>query len=262
MKSQLLLVAALTGIPCLAAAQGFDAALLPFKRPSDSYVTGGLLIDSKPRYLGASEAQVRALPVADWEHPSGWFAGTTIGIGYNFSSRQGLGYGLRVSPDWGRKERRHKSLRGLGDIPAQAVMGAFVSYLPFDSLHLQASSSHGAGSNRDGATLQLGARYIKPLAQDFRIGVGLGAMWMNREYAQSYFGVTAAQSQASGLASFELNEGGRVAVASAELSYRVMNKWQLTVQLERQQLLGILKRSPLAMDSASDTVRVLVLRAW
>ncbi|MCO4094524.1 MAG: MipA/OmpV family protein [Acidovorax sp.] len=55
--------------------------------------TVGLAVVAGHEYMGSDERRTRAYPAIDYRWANGWFAGTTNGIGYNFSRQPGVQYG-------------------------------------------------------------------------------------------------------------------------------------------------------------------------
>ncbi|MBC7941735.1 MAG: MipA/OmpV family protein [Chitinophagaceae bacterium] len=81
----------------------------------------------------------------DYQWVNGWFAGVSNGIGYNFGGDSKLQYGLRITADFGRKQRRSDALRGMGDIDPQAEVGAFFNYALPLGFFLTSSLRYGSG---------------------------------------------------------------------------------------------------------------------
>ncbi len=97
------------------------------------------------------ERRTLALPLLDHPWANGWFAGTTNGIGYNFSGSQRLQYRLRLTADLGRKESRSSALRGMGDVDAKAEFGGFFNLAWTPEFSLTSSVRYGFGRCQRGA---------------------------------------------------------------------------------------------------------------
>ncbi|MGS0753433.1 MipA/OmpV family protein [Roseateles sp. GG27B] len=102
---------------CLAAAspavfaQAFDAVRLFGAAPTEGRGTVGVAAIFAHQYQGSDERRTMALPLLDYRWPNGWFAGTSNGIGYDFSSNPYMNYGLRLTADLGRSESRSAARR-------------------------------------------------------------------------------------------------------------------------------------------------------
>ncbi len=243
-RSILVAVAALLLAPS-AFAQAFDTVrLYGAASPTDRGTVGGALISGR-QYQGSDERRTLLLPLLDYQWRSGWFAGTTNGLGYNFSRQPGIDYGVRLTADLGRKESRSSALRGLGDIDIRPEIGGFFNYAITPSFALTSSLRYGSTEDRDGAVLDLGAAYSVPLAPQWRLGLGVGASVANASYMQSYFGVTSAQYAQSGYAPYSAGAGIRDVKASAVVTYAINQRWAVSTALSASSLQGDAKDSPI-----------------
>ena len=68
-----------------------------------------------------------------------------------------------------------------------------------------------------------------PWSLSDRLGlrVALGATWANRDYMQTYFGVTAAQAQATSFSVYTPKSGCRKVDASVGAEYAIAPSWKL-----------------------------------
>ena len=168
-----------------ASAQAFDAVRLFGAARDMDDGTVGLAAIAARRYQGSDERRYMVLPLLDYQWRSGWFAGTSNGIGFNFSSRPDVSYGLRATVDLGRKENRSAALAGLGDIDPRPEFGGFFNYEIGRDMVLTSSLRHGAGNDRKGLLLDLGTVYSISLAPQWRIGLGVAGTYANTEYTQT-----------------------------------------------------------------------------
>jgi outer membrane scaffolding protein for murein synthesis (MipA/OmpV family) len=192
-----------------------------------------------------------ALPVLDYQWANGWFAGTTNGIGYNFSGSKHLHYGLRITADLGRKESRSSALRGMGDIDAKAEFGGFFNYALTPDFSLTSSLRYGAGQDGKGLLVDLGGAYSTQIAPQWRLGMGAGISLANAEYLQSFFGVTTAQATASGYRAYAPKAGVRNGRANLALTYMASPRVSVTAGLTANTLLGDAADSPLVRKKTS-----------
>ncbi|MFM9888723.1 MAG: MipA/OmpV family protein, partial [Burkholderiales bacterium] len=163
----------LSMVASTASAQAFDAVrLYGAARDTDGGAVGLAAIAAR-RYQGSDERRYMVVPLLDYQWRNGWFAGTSNGIGFNFSSRQEVSYGLRATADLGRKEHRSAALAGLGDIDPRPELGGFFNYGIGRDIVLTSSLRYGAGNDRNGLLLDLGAVYSISLAPQWRLGLGV-----------------------------------------------------------------------------------------
>lgn len=213
-------------------------------------------------YPGASENRTRVLPSLEYQWANGWFAGVQSGVGFNASRQADMAYGLRLTADFGREEKRSAVLKGLGDVAARPQVGAFFNASPMRGLTLLSSLRYGSGDERDGLLADVGVGTGWPLSPSWRLGAQLAATWANAAHQQAYFGVDAAQSAASGLAAFRPGAGLQNVRASASVVYSVAPQWSVSVGLTHTELQGDARRSPLVRETGSTTGLLTVGRRF
>lgn len=173
----------------------------------------GVAVLSTPRYMGADENRLRALPYLSYRWANGWFIDGINGLGYAWSPEAGrrVGLHLGVSPD--REESDSPALRGMGDVDREAELGGFVQQKLGNwlggSLSIRSHLRYGAGEDHGGAQAELGLGWGTRLAQRSLMNASLSAGWANQDYMQTYFGVTRAQSASSGYTEHETHGGLR-----------------------------------------------------
>lgn len=237
----------------LVSACGFAQAQSDFYRraippnvPQGGTVGAAVLITGK--YQGSDESRVRVLPSIDYQWANGFFAGALNGIGYNASTQSDTAYGVRITADFGRKERRSDALRGLGDIDARPELGAFFNVNAASGITLSSSLRYGSGNERKGLLVDLGAGWSTSLSPNLRVGSTLATTWANSDYMQEYFGIGAAQAARSAYAQFEPGAGFRDVRLGAGLVYRLGPAWSMAGSLTYTELLGDAKRSPIVRE--------------
>jgi MipA family protein len=245
--TQALIAATLAGAAFSASAQSDFYRRLTPPNVSQGGVAGAVLLAGR-EYQGAEESRVRLLPSVDYQWSNGFFAGVINGLGYNASTQPDLAYGLRLTADFGRKERRSAALRGLGDIDARPEFGAFLNYSPARSVTLSSSLRYGSGNEREGLLLDLGAGWSKSLSPALQFSTNMATTWANASYLQDYFGVDAAQSLRSGYGIYRPGSGLRDVRVGATLRYRLTPAWGLTASLTHTELLGDAKDSPIVRE--------------
>lgn len=207
-----------------------------------------LAMASKPNHFGSDEARVSVLPAIEYQWANGWFAGTNRGIGYNFSRDTALQLGLGLGLDLGRKESATGTLAGMGSMDARVEYAAFVNYAPDRYWRLSSLLRYGSGDTGQGATVNLGVGYVMPIAPQWRLEGGASTTWANTQHMQSYFGVSASQSQQSGNAVYSPSAGLRDLTASLKLGYQVAPQVAVTGGVTATGLLGDARMSVLTVQ--------------
>lgn len=230
-------------------AQAFDAVRLYGAAPgTDLGVVGGALV-AGTEYKGSDERRTLVVPVFDYQWTNGWFAGVTNGIGFNFSSSPLMQYGLRVTVDLGRDESRANALRGMGDVDVKAEGGAFLNYATAAGVFVSSSLRYGSGNDGNGLVVDLGTGYSTALAAQWRLGLGAALTLANAEHMQSFFGVTPAQSVASGYAPYNPGAGVRDIRANLALTYLFDRRTSVTAAMSAASLQGDARDSPLTRQA-------------
>ena len=231
-------------------AQAFDAVRLFGAAPGEDGGTVGAVLVSSPAYAGSNERWNRIYPLLDYQWKNGWFAGTTNGIGLDFSKDPRTQFGLRVTADLGREEKRSAALAGMGDIDIRPEFGAFFNYYASKEVFLTSSLRYGSGNDRKGLTVDLGAGWSDYVAPRWRLGLGLATTLLNANAMESRFGVSAAQAATSGYAEYTPGAGLRDVRGNLALTYIVTPRFLLTGAVTLAELLGDAKDSPLVRRSS------------
>ena len=249
----LALFASLAVLTPSAFAQVFDAVRLYGAAPGNDGGRVGLAVLAGQEYRGSDERRTMAAPLIEYQWANGWFAGSTNGIGYNFSGRQDMQYGMRLTADFGREESRSQALRGMGDIDTKAELGGFFNYSISREISLSTSLRYGSGQDSNGLLVDLGMVYSTELSGDLRLGLGVAATLANADYMQSYFGVTAAQAARSGYAVYKPGAGLRDVRGNLALTYRITPKVSATAGLSASMLSGDASDSPMVRQKSATT---------
>ena len=239
------------GLVPTAQAQAFDAVRLYGAAPAKDGGNVGLALINGRKYAGSDEHRTLLLPGLDYVWSNGWFAGTSNGVGYNFSSQPFMAYGLRVTADFGRSESRSRFLKGMGDVDTTAEVGGFLNFSISREFVLTSSLRYGSGVDRNGLLLDLGAVYSTELAPRWRLGLGAATTYASADYQQSYFGVTPRQAISSGYKAYTPGAGLRDLRLNVSLAHGFSQRVGVFAALSAGQLLGDAKASPLTREASS-----------
>jgi outer membrane protein len=161
-----------------------------------------------------------------------------------------LRVGPTVSVDFGRAEDDSPDLTGLGGISTSLELGAFISYTQ-GPMRLRARARHDIMSGHGGGTMRLDAAYTIFQAAPVALGVNVTSTWATGKYMQSYFGVSPAQSAASGLPVFDANSGFKDVGVELTSNYIFASQWALVSNVGYKRLMGDAKNSPLVRQRGS-----------
>lgn len=241
------------------AAQAAGSLLLIEAPPPVATFAVGSSVWALPAYPGSRRERWALLPGLDWYAPSGLFASTDLGLGWNLSRRSDLQAGLRLWPDLGRGGRDLP--RGIHAVGTRLQAEGFFNYQLLPVLLLQSGASFGGGRHHDGAQLELGATSGLPIGKDL-LGIGLAATLANRAYRQSLIGVSLGESQASGLPAWQATGGWHDASLTLSYEHKFDAHWHLDAQWIVARLLGDLAHSPLVQSPRQNTATMTLWYAF
>lgn len=252
LKSPKATLIALSLLTALFHAEAAGNLILIDAPPQQSYMLAvGPALVGQPEAPGSSRTKVTPIPGIDFYSSLGAFASTDDGLGWNFSRRRDLQLGVRLWPVFGRDDDRSRR-RGLHDIGTRLGKGGFLNYAPWPFLVLQTSVLAGSGDRGDGVQAEAGATVGTRIGPAALLGLTLGTTWANGPHLRSYYGVTAAESAASGLPVYWPAAGWLDVNLALNGELRIDSRWKLSGQVLAARLVGDMAAdSPLPLASPS-----------
>ena len=125
-----------------------------------------------------------------------------------------------------------KRLSGMGKVQSSTEAGVGIGYGPVMVVARQSLSERGP----KGAQVDMTVEMPWSLSDRFGLRFALGATWANRDYMQTYFGVTAAQAQATSFSVYTPKSGCRKVEASVGAEYAIASSWKLQANVGLSQL--------------------------
>lgn len=168
----------------------------------------------------------------------------------NDASGGNLRVGPTISVDFGRDEDVSSDLTGLGNVGDSIELGAFVAYTQ-GPMRLRARARHDVISGHGGGSVRLDAGYTVFQAAPVALGVNVNSTWVTGKYMRSFFGVTPAQSAASGLPVYNPGSGFKDVGAEISANYMFASQWALVANASYNRLLGSAADSPLVSQRGS-----------
>jgi outer membrane protein len=207
-----------------------------------SFVIGGG-IAAEPTYQGSKSYQPAPIPFVSINYndlvtlsPEGLRANVVRFAG--FTAGPVLGY------LGGRRESDDTALRGLGNVQSSLTAGGFVSYevRPFEvSVTIRQAVIH----SKNGLEAELTSSYAMKLSDSVRLKIGPEVTFADGRYNQTFFGVSSAQSKASGLHPFTPRGGVKDVGLQASLNYKLSDHWGLLGVSSVRELVGDAGSSPI-----------------
>jgi outer membrane scaffolding protein for murein synthesis (MipA/OmpV family) len=224
-------------------------------------VVAGTAVELLPAYAGARAYRVMGGPVINVQYRDVAFFSTGDGLGYNFLHGDHYRVGAAIAYDLGRRVRYDDTnLQGMGNISAAPVVKLYGSYVLSKKfpliLRLDARQLVG-GAN--GAVGDVGLYMPLPgSSKRFVMFAGPSITLATHRYLQSEFGVTPAQSLASGHPVFDPHAGTDAVGAGFSATRFLGDHWLLNLDTAISRLKGSADISPITERS---TQRVLALSA-
>lgn len=229
---------------------GFDYLWPDDIEVEDFSVRLGLGIGVTPDYTGSDDYRYRIVPLIDIRYKDIWaFQGSKFR--YNVIRKGGFFAGPLLNYRFGRDSDRNRALDGLEDISDTVDVGAFVEYRKA-SLVANADLRKALGAGQ-GLTAQVTVAHGLYHTEKFALGAAVRAKWGSQKNIQTNFGITGAQSLASGHRAFDAGSGLSSVGVSLLSRYELNERWRLEGLVAVFRLVDDSADSPLVRDVGSPT---------
>ncbi len=233
-------------------------AVLPAKRgklgPFRANIAAGAAF--VPEYMGSDSITAKALPLLDVNYAGTLFLSTQQGIGWNMWRKRTLRAGPRITFDFGRDAADAPSLAGLPDIELGTEVGLFFEGF-IASWRFKGDLRQEVGGGHGGFLLNGEAAWGSRWSKNASIILGMRTTYMDDTYAESYFGVAAANSSA-GHSNYTPTGGFRDVNAYVQLVYDFTQALYVATELRGTVLMEQAADSPLAESDGFFTGSVMV----
>lgn len=206
---------------------------------------------------GGTTTKAKWGPLIDLSYTNGgFFASGQRGIGYNFVQTKTLQLGAGLSYLPPRKESKDTRLRGLGDVKGSPAVLLSANWSPIEDF-ISLSAVYSAATKRtNGSTLELGTSVGFPIYGSLNGSVDLSVALADRNHVQTYYGVTAAQSAASGYSQFSPKAGVLNTSLSVNASYELSKNLSLGASVGAIRRQGDAAKSPIFTRRNEPTARL------
>ncbi|MES2150946.1 MAG: MipA/OmpV family protein [Pseudomonadota bacterium] len=221
----------------------------------DSSVTlsAGLAVASE--YSGSDT--LRAFPVlaADYQNRNGFFASTTRGIGYQ-AKLEALSVSGALGYDGGRKDKKENlfsgsdALKGMGEIDGAPVARLGLGY-DLGAVQFSAGADLALSHRERGKRYHFAASMPLLAGAGDRLSAAVSADYGDARNVQTFYGVTAAQSAASGFKAFKAKGGVEKVGLGLNWHHEFDKNWSLSSVAGLTRLTGDAANSPLSKRKTS-----------
>lgn len=243
---------AAAALPCAmlagnAAAQTSDSP--EAKEPRRTRVALGPLIG--PAYPGADNVSVSPLidvAVARGDDPFP-FEAADESFGFPLLKAKGFAFGPALNFQTGRK--RSESHAAIDEVGTSIELGGFAQYWIAPRLRVHVEARQGVNGHK-GLVGNAGLDYVTRDRDRWLFALGPRISLSNARYQDAWFGISAREAAASGLAAYDPGGAGIHAVgASATGLYQLTPRWGLYGFAKYDRLVGDAARSPVVRELGS-----------
>lgn len=149
-----------------------------------------------------------------------------------------------------RDSADNADLAGLDDVRWGAELGGFVEVYPSDWLRVRAELRRGIRAH-EGVVADVSVDAFTDLAPDLRLSGGPRASFASKDYFDTYYGVTAAESAASGLSTYTPGDGMKSFGVGTALTWTATENISTTAFAEYNRLAGPAADSSLVRERGS-----------
>jgi len=226
----------------------------------------GTAAEAQPVYDGARAYRVQGGPVINIHYRDIAFLNTGEGLGVNILRGDHYQAGVSLGYDLGRQEKwDYRNLRGVGNIPAAPVAKVFASYVLSKKfpmiLRVDARQFIGGA---EGAVGDAGVYIPLPgSSKTFVMFAGPSITLADNHYLQTLYGVSPAQSAASGHPIYQIPHAGTSAAGVGFSATKFVGKHLLlNVDAALNQIRGSAAHSPLVETHTQRVVALSVAYNW
>ena len=151
-----------------------------------------------------------------------------------------------------------KRLAGMGKVSSSTEAGVGIGYGPLMVVARQSLGERGA----KGAQVDMGVDVPWPVSDRFALRFAVGATWADRDYLQTFFGVTSQQAQATSFAEYTPKAGCRKVEASVGAEVALASNWTLQANLGFTRLGDVAAASPLVGRRNASSAALAVAYAF
>jgi outer membrane protein len=247
MLSRVLIVAAALGLA------GLPASSQSLPEAANGWtVTLGGTVAAVPLWTGSSRLGPLIMPRLSLRAPGApeRFSSFDDGIAPALVDLGWFRLGPNISFVGARRSGDDARLAGLANVGLTIEAGAFAELFPVEWLRLRAAIRHGIGGH---AALvgDVGADLIWRPAQRWTVSAGPRTSFGSDRYASTYFSVSAPESIASGLPTYQARGGLMSYGAVAQVAYRFDAGWTVTGFAAYERLTGSAAAAPLVTQRGS-----------
>jgi MipA family protein len=229
-----------------ASAEDFSFKPVEQAAPSDWIITLGGDARAVPRYMGSNQNVIAPAPYADRHRPGTPepFHSPRDGTGIALYDNGVVAIGPVGSLIWQRRQAASPSLNGLGNVGYTLQVGGYMDYWAAPWFRMRVEGMQGIGA-ATGVTANFSMDAVVPVSTALTLSGGPRARVDTAAAENPYFGITQAQSAASGLPVYNSGGGIQAVGLGTQAKYRLNPTWATYSFVEYDKLVGATAASPI-----------------
>lgn len=218
----------------------------------DWYLTLGAAGFAAPSYEGGKDFLFRATPMISLGKagPQARFTSRNDNISFSLFDNGAVRAGAVGKIVFTRDGDTSDDLKGLDPVRWGVEAGAFAEIYPLDWLRLRAEVRHGVRAH-DGVVADISADAFHDVTPLVRVSGGPRMSFASSDYLDAYYGVSAEEAAASGLAAYDTDGGLKSAGVGGAVTWKTTEKVTTSLFGEYSRLLGSAKDSSLVRERGS-----------
>ena len=215
-----------------------------------TFSAGGLLAVG-PRFPGSDKTKVIVVPNIQARYKDFLVINPIEGIGVTYSVDDKLQLGASLGIDLTTRLAKDDSrLSGLSDINEAGALRMSAKYRTGPVFADVRLTTRLGSEQKRGSLVYLEGGYSPIATRDAGVSLGLAVRWMDSSYSRNFFGISPAQSAASGLTAFNAGSGLQSAGVFVSGYQRLATDWTGFARLGLNKLQGDAANSPVTRRTA------------
>ena len=234
-----------------------------YAETSEWQTTLGLGAMVRPTYEGSDSYTVTPIPYINSTYNDMLQIGPDSVSVYTRQDNLKLGIGgiyhggREDSDDGGIFSNGDDYLQGMGDIDSAFGAKAYTSY-SLGSIALDAAATKYFGDDNDGILLEAGISSPYKVSEQLSLTPNASVTWANEDYMQTWFGVSPAQSAASGFSAYNAGAGIKNVDVGVRADYAFDANWFISGNAKVKFLTGDAADSPITESDINGTLLTMV----
>ncbi|MDO5102667.1 MAG: MipA/OmpV family protein [Lautropia sp.] len=203
-------------------------------------------------YLGSNDYTFSPRPILALQYGP-FFLDPARGLGVEYANDIGFYAGTSIQLDQGRKDE--DDLSGMGRIRSSWVLDLAISQALAEWVVVDAGLSFRVAGQEDrGKQYRLGLTFIPYQTDSDVVTFGLTAEMGDKDYNQTYFGVTPEQAARTRFSAFSPSSGVHAQTLQVGWSHVLSKNWSLDAGADVTRLGSKVKNSPIVFDDTNYSI--------